>query len=68
MLKESETMNTEGRKTNIIIALLVPLTMIVIALGGFVCTRVATKTEVEAVRQDVRLILQHLLNDRVASE
>ena len=49
--------------------------MVVIALGGFVCTQVATKGElmvlkqdVDELREDVRLILQHLLNERVASD
>ena len=55
--------------------LLVPLTMFVLALGGFVCSEVATKSEVESVRRevaavkdDVRLILEHLLGSRASSE
>ena len=49
---------------------LVPMTMTVIALGGFMCAEVSTKSEVEALRRevasvkaDVRLI-EELYNDR----
>lgn len=49
--------------------LITPLTLIVIALGGFICTSVATKNELSNVRgeleevsADVRMILDHMLN------
>lgn len=48
--------------------LLVPLTMIVLGIGGYVCTEVATKDEVASVKADVRLILEHLLGSRAAIE